>query len=165
MRIVPLSLALIPLSIAAPAAAQVAAAIDPIAFFTGHTRGTGRLKVAMKPAQAIDVDGYGRVERDGTLVLRQTVSRPGKDPERREWRIRAVAPGRWSGTLSTAVGPVTGEIVKGRLKLSYRMKGGLSATQWIDGAADGRSATNRMTIRKLGVPVARIDETIRRTGS
>jgi hypothetical protein len=157
---------LLPLALIAPlpAAAQAQApAFDPIAFFTGATRGTGRLKVALKPGEAIDVRGAGRVEPDGTLVLRQTVERHGRDPERREWRIRQTALGRYTGTLSSATGPVDGRIEKGRLKLSYKMKGGLSATQWLTAAADGQSAQNRMTVRRLGVPVATINETIRRS--
>ena len=155
---------LLPLAIAAPlpAAAQ-APSFDPIAFFTGPTHGSGRLKVALKPGEAVDVRGLGRVERDGTLVLRQTVERRGRAPERREWRIRRTAPGRYAGTLSSATGPVAGRVEKGRLKLTYRMKGGLHATQWIEATADGQSARNRMTVRRLGVPVATLDETIRRT--
>ena len=164
----PLALLALPLLLTAtPAVARhpdAATRFDAAAFFTGHTRGTGRLKVAMHPAQAVDVHGYGRVERDGTIVLDQTVDRPGKDPTRRQWRIREVAPGHYTGTLSDAAGPIRGDVIGGRLKLSYAMKGGLHATQWITAADDGRSAHNRMTVSKLGVPLAHLDETIRRTG-
>jgi hypothetical protein len=162
--------ALLPLLLAGPlpaqdrAAAAAASRFDPIAFFTGRTQGTGRLRPILSPGRAIDVQGEGRVDRDGTLILRQTVEERGKDPRRREWRIREVAPGRYAGTLSDAAGPVAGELVEGRLRLRYRMKGGLNVVQRIEAAPDGRSARNRMTISRLGVPVARLDETIRRIG-
>lgn len=160
--------ALIPLLLAAPAATarqpDAATRFDAITFFTGHTEGTGRLKVMMRGAKAVDVHGYGRVAPDGAIVLTQIVERQGKGPARRQWHIREASPGRYTGTLTAAEGAITGETIGGRLKLTYRMKGGLRATQWIEGAPDGRSAHNRMTVTKMGVPVARLDETIRRTG-
>jgi hypothetical protein len=163
--------ALVPLAFAlllAPAAlAQdraTTARFDPMAFFTGRTEGAGRLKVALSPAKAVDVRGEGRIAADGTLVLRQVVEEYGKDPRRRVWRIREVSPGRYAGTLSDATGPVEGRLEGGRLRLSYRMTGGMRAVQLIEGAPDGRTARNRMTVSRLGVPVARLDETIRRIG-
>jgi hypothetical protein len=40
------------------------------------------------------------------------------------------------------------------------MKGGLKAEQVLTMQADGRSITNRMTVRKFGLPVAHVDEII-----
>ena len=163
----PLALALLLAAAPTPAPAQREAAatrFDPMTFFTGRTQGTGRLRIALRPARAVDVMGEGRVDRDGTLILRQTVEEYGKDPRRREWRIREVAPGRYAGTLTDATGPVTGELVGGRLRLRYPMKGGMRATQVIEAAPDGRSARNRMSVSRLGVVIARLDETIRRIG-
>lgn len=168
MRLFHAPLALIPLLLAGPpAAARVPDApvrFDAIRFFAGHTEGAGRLKIVMRPPTLVDVHGDGRVMEDGTLLLRQTVEQWGVPAKQREWRIRQVTPGHYAGTLSDAAGPVVGEVIGGRLKLAFRMKGGLHATQWIEAAADGRSAHNRMTVRKMGVVVAHLDETIRRTG-
>ena len=150
------------LATATPAAAPPR--FDPIAFFTGYTEGTGDMTIVMHPPAAMAVHGHGTIDPDGTLVLTQRVERYGKPARRREWRIRAVAPGHYTGTLSDAVGPVTGESIGDRVHLGYRMKGNLRVDQWLTLAADGRSAHNVMRVRKRGVPVARLDETIRRTG-
>lgn len=158
---------LLALAGAAPAAATPAAAaprFDAIAFFTGATEGRGRLHVALHRPKPVAVDGTGRVAPDGTLVLRQVVEQNGKPARTREWRIRANAPGHYTGTLSDAAGPITGESVGARLHLTFRMKGGLAAEQWLTLAPDGRSARNVLTVRKLGIPVARLVETIRRVG-
>ena len=139
-----------------------APAFDAVRFFDGRTRGEGELKTALSRARAVHVAGSGHVEADGTLVLDQSVAREGAKPERREWRIRPDGHGRYTGTLSDAAGTVTGETVGNRLHLAFPMKGGLRAEQWLYLQPDGQTAINRMTIRKFGVPVAALRETIRR---
>lgn len=150
----------------APQAAPSAPAprFDPLVFFDGLSRGEGRLKVAMRRAKLVDVRSEGHREGD-TLVLEQRVTEGGERPRTRTWQIRQVAPGRYAGTLSDADGPVSGESKGNRLHLSFSMKGGLKADQWLTLAPDGRSAHNIMKVRKLGVVVATLDETIRRTGA
>lgn len=96
------------------------------------------------------------------MVLDQTVKQAGEPLEHRQWRIREVSAGRYAGTLTDATGPVRGETDGSRLHLHFTMKHGLIANQWLDLAADGQSAHNRMVISKLGLVVARLDETIRR---
>ena len=159
----PLLLLLAP-ALAVQAAPAPAPTFDAIAFFTGRTEGVGRLKIAMRAARPLAVHGTGTVAPDGTLVLTQTVEQAGAPPRRRAWRIRAVAPGRYAGTLTDAVGPVVGETHGNRLRLAYRMKRGLAAEQWLTLAPDGRSAANVLTVRKFGVVVGRLTETITRTG-
>lgn len=46
--------------------------------------------------------------------------------------------------------------------LRYRTKGGIAIEQWMTLAPGGRSAHNRLVARKMGVIVARLDETIRK---
>ncbi|HEV2568287.1 DUF3833 family protein [Sphingomonas sp.] len=144
-----------------PAVAQ-GTAFDPIAFFAGRTAGEGELKILLKDAQPLRVQGQGRVETDGTLVLDQQVRRGERVLERRQWRMRKVGPNRYRGTLTDATGPVEIETRGNLLTIRYPMKGSMSVHQSLvlDGA--GRTALNRMTISKLGVPVARIIETIRK---
>ena len=134
------------------------------AFFAGTTHGDGRLRITFSAARAVTVEGHGHVEADGTLVLDQTVTGASAKPEQREWRIREVAPGHYAGTLSDASGPVSGVVTGNRLHLHFHMKGGLVADQWLDLSADGRQAQNRMVVAKFGMPVAVLDETIRRVG-
>lgn len=140
-----------------------AAQFDAIRFFSGHTEGTARLRIALHHSHAVRVHGRGRVESDGTLVLDQTVEQQGKPATTREWRIREIAPGRYAGTLTEAVGGMTGGSEGDRLTLRYRMKHGIHITQHLQLAPDGRSASNRLVATKFGIPVGRLDETIRKT--
>ena len=117
----------------------------------------------MRAPVTVLVHGNGRLDFDGMLLLEQTVAEGAKRPATRRWRIRADGPGRYSGTLSNA-GPVTGMASGSRLHLHFVMKGGLATDQDLDLAADGQSAHNVMTVRKMGVRVAVLDETIRRVG-
>lgn len=134
---------------------------DPLRFFAGRTEGQGRLRIAFHRARAIRVHGRGRVS-GGELTLDQTVEEAGTPPRTRAWRIAAVAPGRYAGTLTDARGPVTAEAADATLRLRYKTAGGVSIEQRLRLAPDGRSATNRLIARKLGITVARLDEVIRK---
>jgi hypothetical protein len=131
-------------------------------FFAGRTEGRGSLKVMFKDTQQVRVEGIGRAEPDGTLVLDQIVRRGTIKPQKRQWRIRPVGQGRYEGTLTDATGPVRGEVTGNLFHLRYPMKGGVNAEQWIYLQPDGRTALNRMRITKLGVTVGRLEETIRK---
>ena len=146
----------------APQVPSAAKPFDAIRFFDGRTEGQGVLKVALRSPATIRVQSRGRVQTDGTLSVRQTVSEGDKPARTREWRIRELSPGRYAGTLSDASGPVAGEAVGNRLHLRFRMKGGLDAEQWLTLAPGGRSAHNVMRVRKFGLTVASLDETIRK---
>lgn len=137
---------------------------DALAFFDGHSEGEGRLKVVLHGGKLVHVRSDGHRE-GGTLVLDQRVEEEGKPARERTWHIRQVSPGRYAGTLSDAAGPVTGETRGDRLHLAFRMKGGLKADQWLTLAPDGQSAHNVLKVRKLGIVVATLEETIRRTGA
>lgn len=144
---------------APPPAPPPAAAIS---FFAGQTEGRGTLSKVASSRRAFAVRSRGTVEGDGSLVVEQVVEVAGKLPQRRAWRIRETAPGQLTGTLTSAVGPITGEATGDTLHLRYRMKGGLDARQTLVVAPDGRSAHNVMKIRKFGIVVASLDETIRK---
>ena len=116
----------------------------------------------LKDAQPVRVEGVGHVAPNGTFLLDQVVTRGARAPEKRQWRIRQAGPGRYTGTLSDAAGPLAGDVRGNRLHLSYPMKGGMHAEQWIYLQPDGRTALNRMAITKFGITVARLDETIRK---
>ena len=136
---------------------------DPVAFFAGDTRGDGSLKIVLHHRQATMVAGHGVVTPQGGIVLDQDVRRGTAPPSHRTWNLRRTGPGRYAGTLTDATGPVTGEVAGNRLHLSFAMKGGLRAQQWLYLQPGGQVARNRMVVSKFGVPVASLDETIRRT--
>lgn len=131
-------------------------------FFAGRTEGRGSLKIMFKDAQQVRVEGQGRADADGSMVLDQIVWRSGHKPQKRQWRLRPVGGGRYEGTLTDATGRVQGEVRGNLFHLRYPMKGGVNAEQWIYLQPDGRTALNRMTITKFGMTVGRLEETIRK---
>ena len=142
-----------------PAAA--APRFDPMAFFTGRLKGEGRLNKLFSAATAVRVDSTGHVE-DGVLHLAQVIHEGEKPARRREWTMREVSPGRYRGALDDAVGPVTLEATGNRLHIAFTMKGGLPVEQWLTLSPDGRTANNILKVRKFGLTVAVLSETIRK---
>lgn len=135
---------------------------DPVAFFLGATEGNGRLKIVTKGIQQVTVTGRGVLTPDHGVVLDQDVRRGNAPPSHRSWHLRLVGPGRYAGTLSGATGPVVGSVTGNLLHLVFPMKGGLRAQQWLYLQPGGQTARNRMVVTKFGLPVATLDETIRR---
>jgi hypothetical protein len=135
---------------------------QPLQFFEGRTEGNGEVKIMFKTAHAVRVHGRGRIEPDGTLVLVQDVLEDGKPLRKRSWHIRETAPGRYAATLSDATGPVRLEAIDGRFLIKFKMKGGLGIEQWLTAAPGGRVVRNSMVIRKFGITVAKLEETIRK---
>ena len=135
---------------------------DPATFFVGHTQGQAVLKIALHRPQQVRVEGQGRLAPDGTLVLDQSVRTGDGIAKQRSWRFHSQGAGRWIGTLSDAAGPVRGDIAGNCLHLAFAMKGGLKAQQWLYLQRGGAIVRNVMVVRKMGLPVARLDETITR---
>lgn len=135
---------------------------DPIRFFIGTTEGAGWLKKIMSSPQATRVHGRGAVRADGMLVLDQTVEVAGEKTTNRHWLLRRVAPDRFTGTISDAKGPVTAEAMAGRIRIRYTMTAGMAVDQVVVVAPDGRSASNSMKVKRFGITVATVAETIRK---
>ena len=148
---------------AAPSPADAAGpAFQVIRFFEGRTEGEGRLKVLFKGAKWVRVQSRGQVQPDGTLLLVQNIAEEGKGPRVREWRMREVSPGRFTGALTDATGPVAGEASGSRFHVRYTMKNGFGVEQWLTLQPDGRTVRNLLHVSKLGVKVATLEETIRK---
>lgn len=135
---------------------------DPIAFFSGTTRGSASLKILTKRREQITVVGHGTVSASGDIVLEQDVRHADGRSKHRTWHLRRIGPDRYAGTLSDAVGPVMGDAVGNRLHLAFAMTGGLKVQQWIYLRPGGQVARNRMVVSKFGIAVASLDETITR---
>ncbi|WP_374129693.1 DUF3833 family protein [Sphingomonas sp. 28-62-20] len=150
--------------VATPRIGPVAAApaFVPNDFFSGRSEGTASLKVIFRSAVPVRVESLGSINADGALVLDQTVFEGDKPPRQRHWLIRRTGPNRYAGTLSDATSPVIGEVTGNRLHLGFGMKGGMHAQQWLTLAPDGQSAHNIMVVRKFGLTLAVLDETIRK---
>ena len=144
---------------ASPAVAELK---DPLAFFEGRTESIGTVRlVTKKPFQSRAI-GRGEIRPDGSLVLVQRVHDEGEQPRNRRWHMRQVGPGRYTGTMSEAKGPVTVEEVDGGYRFRFRMDGSITVEQWLIPSADGRSARSKVSIRKYGIRVGSSNGTIRR---
>jgi hypothetical protein len=157
VRVPFLAVALAACSVSAPAAAP---AFDPLVFFTGESRGEGSLKVMAKPRVTIRVESHGKPDGKGGIILDQTIRQGDKPARQRRWVLHQTSPTTVSGTITDNPGPVKGRMDGNRLLLSYAMKGGLKEQQVLTMQPGGRSIVNRMTVRKLGIPVAHVHEVI-----
>lgn len=139
-----------------------AVADDPIRFFEGRTESLSTTKVFLKKPYRTRSVGRGKIEADGTLNLVQRVEEEGKPPNERRWRIRRVAQGRFSGTMSEASGPVIIEQVGERFRFKFKMKGNLDVEQWVSPLAGGTTAKTSVKVKRLGMTFAKGTGTIRK---
>lgn len=149
-------------SILMPGTAYADQVRSPLTFFQGVTEGIGTLKVVMHSPAATRSVGRGEIESDGSLSLVQRVDGGGRSPHLRHWRIRQIAPGHFSGSMSEASGPVTIDQVDSRYRFRFRMSGRMWVEEWLTPLADGRSATTDMTVRKFGITVASAHGVVRK---
>ena len=146
-------------AVAARAEARDAVTFSPERFFSGRSFGDGVVTTPVSQYR-LHVESVGRVERDGLIVLDQTITQKDQEPETRQWRIKAAGGGRYAGTLSDAAGGVEGR-VKGRvLVLAFFTKAGLAVEQRLELQPGDQVALNHMTIRILGLPLASLEERI-----
>src|SRR5688572_12503221 len=145
-----------------PAGANAERLHDPLRFWEGRTESVSTVKVVMKKPYRSRSIGRGEIRRDGSLVLVQRVQEQGRPAHERRWHIRTVAPGRYVGTMNEAKGPVTIEQVGDKYRFRFRMKGNLMVEQWLSPLPGGRSAENKVTIRKMGVRVGHSEGTVRK---
>jgi len=156
----------IQLAIAAPfllAAATPSTALqDPLRFFAGRTETVGMVKVLLKKPYRSHSFGQGRIESDGSLLLVQRVEEEGKPPHERRWRVREATPGRWTGTMSDAAGPVEIRKVGERFRFRFTMKGHLNVEQWLTPLPGATAARTLTKIRKFGMTVGTSEGTVRK---
>lgn len=137
-------------------------AFRPEEFFAGATRGEGMLDKRFGADRAFRVSGQGHLEPDGTFVLAQTVTYADGETEQRVFRLRRVNDHEYTGTLTDAPGAVQARVEGNVFHVRYAMKRAMSMEQVIQLQPGGQTALNRATVRLLGIPVARLSETITR---
>ena len=147
--------------LAGAASAAPAPKLDMVSFFNGRTHSENELRIAFHRPARLVVDSVGRqVGRD--FVLIDTVREQGKPVRTRKWVMRPAGPNRFTGTLSDAVGPVEVAVSGGSARIRYTMKGGLRVDQTLDLRPDGRTLTNRVTVKRFGFRFARIEGRVRK---
>jgi hypothetical protein len=148
------------------AAAQAPPALAPSSaherFFVGRTEGVGTVHVLLSGRHTVRHRSVGRIERAGVLVMDELLEEEGKPARRRIWRLVRAGGNRIAGTISDVRGPVSGTLAGRVLHLRYRLIEGPSVEQWITLHPSGRSALNRMTFRRFGLVVARVEQVIRK---
>jgi hypothetical protein len=143
--------------------AAAAPTTAPEHFFVGRTEGAGTVRMIMSGSHKVRDVSRGRLDGSGALLLEQVVYEEGKPARRRSWRLVRAGGNRISGTISDAIGPVTGEMKGSVLHLRYRAREGNAAVeQWITLHPGGRTASNRMVFRKWGLKAATLESTIRK---
>jgi hypothetical protein len=147
---------------AAPSHDPAAAPFPVFAFFSGPSEGEATLQILFKAQRRVRVRSEGAMQPDGSLRLVQQIEEETRPPRTRHWVIREVAPGRYSGSLTDAEGPFTGEVSGNRLELRYTMPDGYRVHQSLVLAPDGRSAHNVLTVHGYGLTVAALEERITR---
>ncbi|QNM81738.1 DUF3833 family protein [Sphingomonas sabuli] len=145
-----------------PVHATSSSSEDPLKFFEGRTESVSTVKIMLKKPYKTRAMGTGKIRGDGTLELVQRVERSGEPTKVRRWTIRPTGPGRYTGTMTEAVGPVHIEKVGNRYHFKFKMKGNLSVDQWMAPNASWTSADNDVSIRRLGLKVASAEGYIRR---
>jgi hypothetical protein len=136
--------------------------LEPLRFFEGRTEMLSLVKVMMKKPYSSRTVGRGHILPDGSLSLVQQIYDHGKPTRQRRWKIREIGPGKYTGTMSEAVGPVQVQDIGGRFLFKFSMKGKLAIEQWITPMPGGKTARTRMTAKKLGMRVATSEGTIRK---
>ena len=154
-----------PFLLAASAPSPVERRLDPLLFFAGSTESVGRVKVVFQKDHGTHSTGAGRIERDGSLLLVQRVFDDGKPPHERRWHVRQIGPGRYTGTMSDAIGPVTIDKIGERFRFRFAMDGRLNVEQVITPLPGGRSANSSAKIRKYGFVVATADSIVRKVAT
>ena len=136
---------------------------DPTQFFAGHTRDEGTFDFRFGADRTLRVAGFGRMQEDGRFRLDQTITFGDSTVETRVWFLKRVDATHFTATLSDAKGEVLAETNGARFHLRYLLRHpAVYMEQWLTLTADGRSVNNQAQVTVLGIPWARLSETITR---
>ena len=136
--------------------------LDMLAFFTGKTHSESVLKVVLKKPVPLLVDSIGGKGDRGDFVLIDTVHEGDKPVRQRKWIMKQAGANHFTGSLTDAAGPVDIKVDGDTATISYMMKGGLKVEQELELQRDGKTLSNRVTAKKLGLKFARVDGTVRK---
>lgn len=136
--------------------------IRPEVFFRDTTHGDGVLRIRASASKAVRVTSVGATLPDGSFRLEQEIAL-GDDPVRtRTWVMRSTGPTTYTGTLTDATGPVEVRLTGNTMSVYYKMGSFMSMHQRLELQPGRRTVMNYSTVRVLGIPVARLNETITR---
>ncbi len=134
---------------------------DPVAFFTGRTRGEGSFNIRFAARRALTVEGRGYQTADGGFTLDQTITYADGAVDSRKWVLHRRSATAYTATLSDADGEVNADVTGNLFHLRYRVRQPrVYMEQWLYLQPDGRSVVNFAQLTVLGIPWGRLSETI-----
>ena len=146
---------------------QVAPAFDVAGFFTGASRGEGALTYRSgRVDQTFSVISDGRWNDDGDFILRQIIDWSDGDRQLSTFVLTPEGEGRFKGHFAGSDDPVRLWVEGDAAYLEHGLPGlpmGHIRQEMVP-SADGRTLDNRGTVRVLGMPVRRLEETIEKRG-
>jgi hypothetical protein len=147
-----------------PATASAAAEpkLDMLAFFTGKTHSESVLKVVLKKPVPLIVDSIGGKGDRGDFVMIDAVHEGDKPVRERKWIMKQAGPNHFTGSLTDATGPVDIQVADDTATITYTMKGGLKVEQQLQLQRDGKTLSNRVTAKKLGMKFAHVEGVVRK---
>ena len=156
-----LAAALLGVAAAASAAPEADPKLDMTQFFTGRTHADNIIKIALHSPHKLIVDSVGGHNKEGEFVLIDTVQEEGKPVRKRSWVMRPAGDDRFTGYLSDASGPVDVVVNGDTATIRYTMTdGGLKIVQQVQLQGDGKTLSNHVVAKKLGITFAHVDGTI-----
>ncbi|HEV2596100.1 MAG TPA: DUF3833 family protein [Sphingomicrobium sp.] len=148
-------------SIAMAVSVPPARDLDLAGFFSGRTHAENDLKIIFHRPTKLIVDSVGK--RQGSEFIQTDIVHEGDKPVRtRVWRTHEVSPGHFAGTLSDATGPVDIAVHGNSVVIRYTMKGGLDIFETMQLQRDGRTLSNNVVAKKLGLTFAHVEGSIRK---
>ena len=154
--------AILSLFVATASAAADKPKLDMLAFFTGKTHSESVLKVVLKKPVPLIVDSVGGKGDRGDFVMIDTVHEGDKPVRQRKWIMKQAGPNHFTGTLTDATGPVDIKVDGDTATISYMMKGGLKVEQKLQLQPGGKTLSNQVTAKKLGMKFARVEGAVRK---
>lgn len=119
-----------------------------------------------KSPRKLHQTGTGQLEPDGTFRLDQTVTFDDGATEKRTWRLRQTEAYTYTATLSDASGVVSAESKGNVFHVRYLLRQpAVYMEQSLYLQPDGCTVLNVATVSVLGIPWARLSETITRADS
>lgn len=135
--------------------------LDLTAFFTGRSHADNIISIVFHSPHKLIVDSVGGHNKEGEFVLIDTVREEGKPVRTRTWVMHPVGPDHFRGVLSDAIGPVDIVVHADSAMISYLMKDGhLKILQRLQLEPDGKTLSNRVLAKKLGLTFAHVEGTI-----
>jgi hypothetical protein len=137
--------------------------LDMTTFFIGKSHADNVIKTALHGSHKLIVDSVGGRNKEGELVLVDTVREEGKPVRTRTWVMHQAGDNHFTGFLTDAVGPVDVVVAGASATIRYTMKdGGLKIEQQIQLQSDGKTLDNHVIAKKFGLTVAHVDGTVRK---